>query len=187
MDFPPWPIPEWSWPFPLTAVRGHCSLSSRPHQLCNATLAVAFSDECAREGPLREEASCCPRLPGWMAGGGEAEEWEGSLPAHAEHHGSPHPSSSHPPLPGSSLPSSTPRPSFLRAHHSPQRLLVSGNWFLWSHLPCMSKAPHPTSPPKEDEAWTDNPAHDSWPSKQQPCPFSLGPFFSWVFLFTCLI
>lgn len=58
MDFPPWPIPEWSWIIPVWNSEGLFCSSGPTLCWCNAP-SLCFSDECAREGPHQEEGSCC--------------------------------------------------------------------------------------------------------------------------------
>lgn len=65
MDFPPWPIPEWSWIIPTQSSEGLFCSPGPTLYWCNARR-LCFSDECAREGPRQEEGGCCPALVEWQ-------------------------------------------------------------------------------------------------------------------------
>lgn len=175
MDFPPWPIPEWSWIIPTHSSEGLFCSPGPTRCWGNAPGCVFLMSVLGRVLSGRRQAAAPGFQGGWQAAGRQRNgRIDGSCWTPRS---SPHPSSSYPTAPPRPLPpSSTPRPSFLRAHHLPQRVLVSGNWFLWPHLPCGSEAPHPSSPPKEEESWTDKPAHASDLTRSSPVFFSLGLF-----------
>lgn len=122
MDFPPWPIPEWSWIIPTRSSEGLFFSPGSTLCWCNAPR-LCFSDECAREGLRQEEGKLLPRLLGWMAGREEAQvhrclqrkDWQLTLSTAKltlsilllSHHNHPLPPAPLPPVL-----SSPPRPSF---------------------------------------------------------------------------
>lgn len=70
VDFPPWPIPEWSWIIPTQSSEGLFCSPGPTLCWCNAPR-LCFSDECASQGPRQEEGKLLPSTPG-MAGRQEA-------------------------------------------------------------------------------------------------------------------